>query len=81
MFIGFIDDLVGPFIDTLHCLFHTDNTTIISTNRFDIVAKCNHMMQFCADNESRLNFSKGKYLTINGKVEDVKEAVKLENGF
>ena len=89
LFIGFIDDLVDyleerctsePFIDTLHCLLHADDTAIISTNRSDFVTKCNHMLQFFDENELKLNFSKCEYLIINGKEGDVKEALKLSNG-
>ena len=90
LFIGFIDDLVDyleqrctpePFIDTLHCLLHADDTAIISTNRSDFVMKCNHMLEFFDENELKLNFSKCEYLIINGKDEDVKEALKLRNGY
>ena len=90
LFIGFIDDLVDyleqrctpePFIDTLHCLLHADDTAIISTNRSDFVIKCNHMLEFFDENELKLNFSKCEFLIINGKDEDVKEALKLRNGY
>ena len=90
LFIGFIDDLVDyleqrctpePFIDTLHCLLHAYDTAIISTKKFDFVMKCNHMLVFFDENDLKLNFSKCEYLIINGKDEDVKEALKLRNGY
>ena len=90
LFIGFIDDLVEyleerctpePFLDTLHCLLHADDTAIISSNRSDFVIKCNYMLQFFDENELKLNFSKCEYLIINGKENDVKEPLKLRNGF
>ena len=39
------------------------------------------MLEFFDENELKLNFSKCEYLIINGKDEDVKEALKLRNGY
>ena len=89
LFIAFIDDLIDyleercpsePFLEILHCLLHADDTAIVSTNRTDFVNKCNHMIQFFDENDLKLNFSKCEYLIINGKGDDVKEALQLSNG-
>ena len=89
LFIAFIDDLIDyleercpsePFLDILHCLLHADDTAIVSTNRTDFVNKCNHMIKFFDENDLKLNFSKCEYLIINGKGDDVKEALQLSNG-
>ena len=76
LFISFIDDLVEyleercepePILDTLHCLLHADDTAILSTNRELFINKCNHMLDYFADNSLSLNLSKSGYLIINGK--------------
>ena len=90
LFIGFIDDLVDfleqrcprePFIDTLHCLLHADDTTIISTDRQLFIDKCNVMLEYFDENELKLNLSKSGYLIINGKEADHKCPLTLRNGF
>ena len=90
LFISFIDDLVEyleercepePILDTLHCLLHADDTAILSTNRELFINKCNHMLDYFADNSLSLNLSKSGYLIINGKAEDVKKNLPLKNGF
>ena len=89
LFIGFIDDLVDflenrcprePFLEMLHCLLHADDTAIVSTNRELFVNKCNAMLEYFDENELKLNLSKSAYLIINGKEEDLKETLILNNG-
>ena len=88
LFIGFIDDLVDylkercpsePILAALHCLLHADDTAILSTKRKLFVTKCNHMLDYFEKNSS-LNFSKSGYLIINGKLEDSKCSLILNNG-
>ena len=89
LFIAFIDDLVKhleercepePMLDTLHCLLHADDTAILSTNRDLFVNKCNHMLDYFTENSLSLNLSKSGYLIINGKEEDIKCNLQLNNG-
>ena len=89
LFIVFIDDLVKhleercpqePILDTLHCLLHADDTAIISTNRELFIDKCDHMLDYFAENSLSLNLSKSGYLIINGKAEDLKSNLPLKNG-
>ena len=90
VFIAFIDDLVKyledrcdnePILDSLHCLLHADDTAILSTNRNLFVKKCNHMLDYFAENSLSLNLLKSGYLIINGKAADTKCNLQLINGF
>ena len=88
LFIAFIDDLVDylnercppePVLDTLHCLLHADDTAILSTDRTLFTNKCNHMLDFFAENSLSLNLSKSGFLVINGNDDD-KRNLELKNG-
>ena len=89
LFIVFIDGLVDflrtrcveePLIEVLHCLLHTDDTAVLSTNRELFVKKCNFMLDYFAENALSLNLSKSAYLIINGKADDIKTDIVLQNG-
>ena len=89
LFIGFMDDLVQfledecirePLINLMHCLLHADDTAIISTNRDLFIIKCNKMLVYFRENSLTLNLKKSSYMIINGKEEDVKCNIYLEEG-
>ena len=71
---------IYPAHDTLHCLLHADDTAILSTNCELFVAKCNHMLDYFAENSLSLNLAKSGYLIINGKGNDTKCDLQLQNG-
>ena len=90
LFIAFIDDLVDylesrcpsePMLEMLHCLLHADDTVILSTDRNLFISKCNHMLKYFDENQLKLNLSKSEYLIINGKENDTKDSLLLNNGY
>ena len=89
IFIAFINDLINyleekcdpePFLRDLHCLLHADDTAILSTSREMFIIKCNHLLNYFCENSLTLNLSKSGYLIINGKENDHKCCVILQNG-
>ena len=88
LFIAFMDDLVQfledecihePLINIMHCLLHADDTAIISTSRELFIIKCNKMLVYFRENCLTLNLKKSSYMIINGKEEDIKSDIYLED--
>ena len=69
-----------PILGVIHCLLHADDTVVISTDRETFIRKCNLMLQYFDDNRLSLNFSKSKYMIINGKEDDLKCDIELNSG-
>ena len=90
LFILFMDGLF-PFlsekcsteqlIKDFHALVHADDTLIISTDRDKFITKCNHMLEYFAENSLVLNFDKSSYFIINPKKTDRKVRLQLSQGY
>ena len=89
LFIIFINDLIDyvryrcvsePLIEAMHVLLHADDTLIVSTSRNSFIHKCNVMLEYFEENKLKLNMKKSGYMFINGKEDDVKCSVQLNNG-
>ena len=80
--VQFLEDecIREPLINLMHCLLHADDTAIISTNRDLFIIKCNKMLIYFRENSLTLNLKKSSYMIINGKEEDVKCNIYLEEG-
>ena len=88
-FLIFINDLIDyvrnrcvnePLIEAMHLLLHADDTLIVSTGRLLFKKKCNIMLDYFMENKLRLDLGKSGYLLINGKRNDKKITIYLQNG-
>ena len=68
-------------IKDFHALVHADDTLIISTDRDKFITKCNHMLEYFAENSLVLNFDKSSYFIINPKKTDRKVRLQLSQGY
>ena len=89
IFIIFINDMIDyvrthcsteNLIGNLHALLHADDTLILSTSRTLFIKKCNVMLNYFDENRLKLNLGKSGFLIINGKNEDVKCKIQIQNG-
>ena len=90
LFIAFMDDIIDtlkekcvtePVIHNLHCLLHADDTLVLSTDRNLFIAKCNILLLSISRKKMSLNYKKSAYMIINGKANDFKSDLKLEDGW
>ena len=88
LFLIFINDLIDyvrnrcvnePLIEAMHVLSYTDDTLIVSTDRLLFKKKSNIMLDYFMENKLRLNLGKSGYLLINGKRNDKKSTIYLQN--
>ena len=93
LFILFIVDLITylkancieePLIGLMHCLLHTDDTAVISTDRELFIKECNIMIQYMKDNSPSLSLNMSKssnhHMIINGKPDNYKTDLSFNGG-
>ena len=89
LFITFLDDIIDglkekcaaePIINDLHCLLHTDDTLLSSTNRDLFVKKCDILIDLFLAKKMSINYNKSGYMVINGTLVDFKCKLKLKCG-
>ena len=90
LFIAFLDDIIDilkckcapeQILGDLHCLLHTDDKMLLSTNRELFMIKCNILIDTIKNKKMSLNYSKSGYMIINPKQEDLRSSLKLNHGW
>ena len=84
----YIDDLpeflsryipVDDFLLALHILLHADDSAILATTRKSLLNKISKYKEYCDLNDLKINWSKCKFICVNGSIHDKQDIFLYDN--